>query len=145
MTHEIDKSKISAVLRHQGCGRGFMHVCRIHFPSISWFYSFVLLHFQALYSGDILASKYKVISDSLLLFASSPPSSSVHGDSPGNNTGVGCHALLQEIFQTQGSNQHLFCLFCWKMSSLLLALPGKSNPLAWNVFFSAGSMSQVHP
>ena len=25
-------------------------------------------------------------------------------DSPGKNTGVGCHALLQGIFQTQGSN-----------------------------------------
>ena len=25
----------------------------------------------------------------------SPPGSSVHGDSPGKNTGVGCHALLQ--------------------------------------------------
>ena len=24
----------------------------------------------------------------------SPPGSSVHGDSPGKNTGVGCHALL---------------------------------------------------
>ena len=27
----------------------------------------------------------------------SPPSFSVHGDSPGKNTGVGCHALLQGI------------------------------------------------
>ena len=26
------------------------------------------------------------------------PGSSVHGDSPGKNTGVGCHALLREIF-----------------------------------------------
>ena len=34
----------------------------------------------------------------------SPPGSSVHGDSPGKNTGVGCHALLQAIFPTQGSN-----------------------------------------
>ena len=34
----------------------------------------------------------------------SPPGSSVHGDSPGRNTGVGCHALLQGIFPTQGSN-----------------------------------------
>ena len=25
----------------------------------------------------------------------SPPASSVHGDSPGKNPGVGCHALLQ--------------------------------------------------
>ena len=30
------------------------------------------------------------------------PGSSVHGDSPGKNTGVGCHALLQGIFPTQG-------------------------------------------
>ena len=35
------------------------------------------------------------------------PASSVHGDSPGKNTGVGCHALLQEIFPTQESNTDL--------------------------------------
>ena len=34
----------------------------------------------------------------------SPPGSSVHGDSPGNNTGVHCHALFQGIFPTQGLN-----------------------------------------
>ena len=33
--------------------------------------------------------------------------SSVHGDSPGKNTGVGCHSLLQGIFLTQGSNPGL--------------------------------------
>ena len=37
----------------------------------------------------------------------SPPGSSVHGDSPGKNTGVGCHALLQGIFLTQGLNPGL--------------------------------------
>ena len=38
--------------------------------------------------------------------------SSVHGDSPGKNTGVGCHALLQGIFPTQGSHCRwiLYCL-----------------------------------
>ena len=35
------------------------------------------------------------------------PGSSVHGDSPGKNTGVDCHALLQGIFLTQGSNPDL--------------------------------------
>ena len=47
----------------------------------------------------------------------SPPGSSVHGDSPGKNTGVGCHALLQGIFPTHGLNpglphcrQILYCL-----------------------------------
>ena len=34
----------------------------------------------------------------------SPSGSSVHGDSSGKNTGVGCYALLQGIFPTQGSN-----------------------------------------
>ena len=33
--------------------------------------------------------------------------SSVHGDSPGKNTGVGCHALLQGIFPAQELNPGL--------------------------------------
>ena len=33
----------------------------------------------------------------------SPPDSSVHGDSPGKNTGVGCHAFLQGTFPTRGT------------------------------------------
>ena len=37
----------------------------------------------------------------------SSPGSSVHRDSPGKNTGLGCHALLQGIFPTQGSNPSL--------------------------------------
>ena len=41
--------------------------------------------------------------DSLLLHGLQP-GSSVQGDSPDKNTGVGCHALLQGIFPTQGSN-----------------------------------------
>ena len=36
-----------------------------------------------------------------------PPGSSVHGHSPSKNTGAGCHALLQGIFPTQGSNPGL--------------------------------------
>ena len=34
----------------------------------------------------------------------SPPGSSVRGNSPDKNTGVGCHALLQGILPMQGSN-----------------------------------------
>ena len=30
-------------------------------------------------------------------------------DSPGKNTGVGCHTLLQQIFPIQGLNPHLLC------------------------------------
>ena len=37
----------------------------------------------------------------------SRPGSSVHGDSPGKNTGVGCHFFFQGIFPTQGSKPGL--------------------------------------
>ena len=57
----------------------------------------------------------------------SPPGSYVHGDSPDKNTGVGCHALLQGIFLTQGSNPHLLCLMHWQVGSLSLAPPGKPS------------------
>ena len=44
------------------------------------------------------------------------PNSSVHGNSPGKNTGVGCHALLQRVFSTQGLNPGLphcrWILYC---------------------------------
>ena len=53
------------------------------------------------------------------------PDSSVHGDSPGKNTGVGCHALLQGIFPTKGSNPSLLCLLHWQACSLPLVPPGK--------------------
>ena len=41
-------------------------------------------------------------------------------DSPGKNTGVGCHALLQGIAPTQGSNSHLLLLlrYRWILSPL---------------------------
>ena len=40
----------------------------------------------------------------------SPPGSSCPRDSPGKNTGVGCHTLLQHMFPTQGSNPCLLWL-----------------------------------
>ena len=35
------------------------------------------------------------------------PGSFIHGDSPGKNTGLGCYALLWQIFPTQGWNSGL--------------------------------------
>ena len=46
------------------------------------------------------------------------PGSFVHGDSPGKNTGVGCHSLLQGIFPTQWWNPYLLCLLHWQADSL---------------------------
>ena len=61
--------------------------------------------------------------------------------SPGKNTGVGCHALLQGIFPTQGSNPPRLCLLHWQADSLPLALawPGKPNCLLkYHYIFSFG-------
>ena len=58
-----------------------------------------------------------------------PPGSSVHGDSPGKNTGVGCHALLQGICPIQESNPGLlhcrwilYCLSHQENAHYLLSL-----------------------
>ena len=52
------------------------------------------------------------------------PGSSVHGIL---QAGVGCHALLQGIFPTQGSNSRLSCLLHCRAGSLPLAPPGKPS------------------
>ena len=63
--------------------------------------------------------------------------SSVHGDSPGKSTGVGCHALLQEIFPTQGSNPGL--LHC-RLILYCLSHQGSPRILEWVAYsFSRGS------
>ena len=64
------------------------------------------------------------------------PGSSVHGDSPGRNTGMGCPAFFQGIFPTQGSNLCLLHLLHWQVGSLPLVPPGKPvdwepDPKAW--------------
>ena len=64
--------------------------------SVSWFMS-ACVHAKSLQSCLTL---WDTMDHSLLV-------SSLLCDSPGKNTGVGCHALLQGIFPTQGSNPGL--------------------------------------
>ena len=44
-------------------------------------------------------------------------------DSPGRNSGVGCHSLLQGSFPTQGSNPRLLHLWQWQADPLPSQLP----------------------
>ena len=61
------------------------------------------------------------------------PGSSVHGDSPGKNTGVGCHFLLQGIFPTPGSNLRLPH---WQADSVPLShLESTTEYLKYAIFF----------
>ena len=50
-----------------------------------------------------------------------PLGSFVHGDSPGNNTGVGCHFHFQGIFLTHKLNPCLLRLLHWQADSLPLS------------------------
>ena len=54
------------------------------------------------------------------------PGSSVHGILQAN-TGVGCHALVQGIILTQGSNLHLLWLLHMLWPLYLLDFPGGSG------------------
>ena len=57
-------------------------------------------------------------------------------DSPGKNTGVSCHFLLQGIFPTQASNLRLLCLLHWQVDSLPVSHLG--NPIKlWPSTFRA--------
>ena len=58
--------------------------------------------------------------------------SSVHGDSPGKNTGVGCHALLQGIFPTHGLNPGL--PYCRQILYLLSHQGSPTSLLLWCIF-----------
>ena len=48
-------------------------------------------------------------------------------NSPGKNSEVGCHFLLQGIFPTQGLQPHILNLLHWQVSSLLLSPPTLSG------------------
>ena len=58
------------------------------------------------------------MSNSLQLYGLQPTRLLCPWDSPGKNTRVGCHALLQGIFLTQGSNLSLSRLLHWQVDSL---------------------------
>ena len=61
----------------------------------------------------------------------SPPGSSVHGDSPGKNTGVYCHALLQGNLPNPGSEPRSPTL---QVDSLPSEPPGKpKNPRVYRL------------
>ena len=68
-----------------------------------------------------------VMSDSLRPLGLQPARLLHPWDSPGKNTGVGCHALLQGVFPTQGWKLCLVHLLQWQAGSLPLVPPGEQG------------------
>ena len=76
----------------------------------------------------------------------SPPGFSIHGDSPGKNTGVGCHALLQGIFPTQILNPCLLCLlYCRQILYLLSSRYIEWHPINCSYLLSTHEDYLSHP
>ena len=76
--------------------------------------SFILDFFFSLWTFNVPACS--VMSNSLLPHGLLPARFLSPWDSPGKNTRVGCHFLLQGIFWTQGSNLHLLHLLLLLLS-----------------------------
>ena len=90
------------------------------------FLSFSFFFLQYLWFRYVpVCSVTSVVSDSLQTHGLRPPGSCLAWDSPGKNARVGCHALLQGISLTQGSNPYLLRFLHWQAGSLPLAPPGK--------------------
>ena len=114
------------------------HMKKLHTKLFKYVISKITINFKKLYTfkkkraeGNIIKCYWCVHAKSLQSWLTlcdpmgcRPPGSSVHGDSLGKNTGVGCHDLL---FPTQGLNMHLLHLLHWQAHSLPLAPLGSPN------------------
>ena len=87
---------------------------------------------QTYYNPRIYGAKLLQLSDSVqpygrqpAMFLSVYSPGQEYWDSPGKNTGLGCHVLLQGIFPTQGLGPCLLHLLYWQAGSLPLVPPGK--------------------
>ena len=78
---------------------------------------------------------HSVMSDSLQPHRLVPTRLLCPWDSPGNNTGVGCHALFQGVFPTQEPNFHL--LLC-RQILYCLSHQGRPHETRWDCKWDGG-------
>ena len=83
--------------------------------------------------NDSESFSHSVMSDSLWPHGLQSARLLCPSGSLGKNSGVGCHAFLQEIFPTQGSNPHLLRPLHWQAGSLLVVKP-PGKPLKKNIY-----------
>ena len=108
-------------------------------PKLVWLSPFPCEGSFQLLSIQIFSWVLSLSSPSVLCMFScpcNPPGTSAHGDSPGKNTAVGSHSLLQGIFPTQGSNPDLLhCRRTVYRLSLKLLLLGPIYAIIWYMLY----------
>ena len=89
-------------------------------PAVGWNLWTQNYRYRGAKDIEVKSVSHSVMSDSMQLHGLEPARLLCPWDSPGKNTGVGCHALLQGIFPTQGwkpgllhSRQIFYCLSHW--------------------------------
>ena len=91
--------------------------------------SFLTGHNFSFLMGNVL--NCSVVSNSLRPHGLSPARLLYPWNFPGNNTGVGCHFLLQGIFPAQGSNARFLHLLYWQTKSFTTSTTWKAY--IWNL------------
>ena len=124
----------SVVKNSTPCSTSWMpHKCNLSLQG--FFFLFALKMFLKFYTGvcTCMLSHFNRVRLFQPLWTTACRAPLCPWDSPGKNTGVGCHFLHQGIFPTQRSNLHLSHLLCWQVYSLPLVPPGKlsENPVAY--------------
>ena len=94
--------------------------------------------------GCVHAQSLQSMSDSLQPYELQPTRLFCPWDSPGRNARVGCCALLQGIFPTQGLNPRLLRLLHWQVSSLPLMPPQSKTKSELKIFNEKISKTTVH-
>ena len=106
------------------------------------------IHTYIYYTCMYVYSVASVVSDSLRLSGLWPARLLCPRGSPGKDTGVGCHALLQGIFPIQVWNLHLLCLlhcrqilYCWatREAHILYLKNTKRNSQTEGTWFESGT------
>ena len=96
-----------------------MHMIAPHFMSTLYFSSFRTIQSVKVKVSDIRSWLCPTLCDPMTVDCHAPLNPQ---NSPGKNTGVGRHSLLQEIFPTQGQNLGLlYCrqiLYCLRYQDL---------------------------
>ena len=97
-----------------------------------------IIYYDSVTHQYILPAYIQLCVCSSCLALCDPMDSSVHEDSPGKNTGAGCHVLLQGIFPIQGLNPGLSN--CRWILYQFFGLREAKRTLEWVAYpFSSGS------
>ena len=108
-----------------------LHLCLLEMTCCESLFQPKWWHFFLSCYPSVCRHMLSVVSDSLWPYRLEPTKLLCPWGSPGKNTRVGCHFLLQGIFPTPELNLRLMHLLHWKADFLLLSHQGSPMLYQW--------------